>query len=169
VDTLTLSEADELLGKMRETVAELTPFVCYNCTRCSSGCLAVETGCTPHRIIQLFRLGLLREVEEGIWSCFFCLKCDVRCPQEAKPAMLILAIRNLLVSRGSGPPKGYRVMLENVEKYSTIQQPQETMNKDFDFVSRGDLGLPEMKTPNMEVFRRNLRKIEPRLLGGGER
>ncbi len=162
---LKLNETDRLLEKLRESVATLTPSVCYSCARCSSGCVMVEAGCVPHSIIQLFRLGLLNEIERGLWSCCQCLKCDARCPQEARPAMLILALRNLLVAHGSAPPKGYMVMLENVVRYATIQQPQEVMNKDFDFVSRNTLGLPELGKPaNMEAFRLNLKKIASNLL-----
>ncbi|MEM1659192.1 MAG: hypothetical protein QXX87_03220 [Candidatus Jordarchaeales archaeon] len=155
-----LREVDELLEKLKEKVANLTPSVCYSCARCSSGCVMVDAECIPHAIIQLFKLGLIEGVERGVWSCCQCLKCDTRCPQNARPAMLILALRNLLVARGTPPPKGYRVMLENVVRYATIQPPQEVMNKDFDFVSRDTLKLPDLGKPaNMEAFRRNLEKL----------
>ncbi len=66
-------------------------------------------------------------------------------------------------------PKGYKAMLENVMSHSTIQPPQEVMNKDFDFVSRKDLDLPDLGKPNMEVFRRNLKRIAASLLEEGGR
>ncbi|MBS7247445.1 MAG: hypothetical protein QXW47_08185 [Candidatus Jordarchaeales archaeon] len=167
---LTLNETDRLLEELRESIATLTPSVCYSCARCSSGCVMVEAGCIPHSIIQLFRLGLLKETEKGLWPCCQCLKCDARCPQDARPAMLILALRNLLVARGHAPPKGYIVMLENIVRHATIQPPQEVMNKDFDFVSRATLGLPELGKPtNMDAFRRNLRKIASNLLEAEEK
>ncbi|MBS7287494.1 MAG: hypothetical protein KIH01_01770 [Candidatus Freyarchaeota archaeon] len=162
---IALNEADRLLEELRQTVANLTPLVCYSCARCSSGCVMTDAGCVPHSIIQLFRLGLLDKVERGLWSCCQCLKCDVRCPQDARPAILILALRNLLVARGLTPPKGYKVMLENVARQATIQPPQEVMNKDFDFVSRTTLGLPELGKPaNMDAFRQNLKKLAANLL-----
>lgn len=79
---------------------------CFQCGACVGGCPAGRA--TPYRmrrIIGKARLGLKEEVlsSRDLWLCTTCYTCYERCPRDANPTDVILALRNLAVKKGYCP------------------------------------------------------------------
>ncbi len=69
---------------------------CYQCGKCSAGCLfAFEMDLLPNQIIQLTRLGADDIVlnSKTIWICASCETCSTRCPREVDIAHIMDALR----------------------------------------------------------------------------
>lgn len=129
--------------------------------KCSSGCTAAKVveRYRPHEIVALVKAGYSEELinSDVIWACSVCLKCTEYCPQRVSPFEVVMALRNEAVSRGIAPPKGFVEMARSVLRVGYIQEPMYTMTKDFEEVSRKELGLPEMPKPrDFEKFRQHV-------------
>ncbi|MGI9862603.1 4Fe-4S dicluster domain-containing protein [Moorella naiadis] len=80
---------------------------CYQCAKCTSGCpvATLDSEYNPRRFL---RLAAIREEEavlkdEKLWYCLACFTCQERCPEEARPAEVLLALKNLACERGFAP------------------------------------------------------------------
>ncbi|MDN5326757.1 MAG: heterodisulfide reductase subunit [Moorella sp. (in: firmicutes)] len=84
-----------------------TNLACYQCARCTSGCpvATLDPGYNPRRIFRLAALGEEETVfkDEKLWYCLACFTCQERCPEEARPAEVLLALKNLACERGYAP------------------------------------------------------------------
>ncbi|AKX93188.1 4Fe-4S dicluster domain-containing protein [Neomoorella thermoacetica] len=80
---------------------------CYQCARCTSGCpvATLDPEYNPRRIFRLAVLGEKEAVlkDEKLWYCLACYTCQERCPEEARPAEVLLALKNLACERGFAP------------------------------------------------------------------
>ncbi|MEM1666742.1 MAG: 4Fe-4S dicluster domain-containing protein [Nitrososphaerota archaeon] len=146
---------------MEDAVKELRPQLCYQCMKCSSGCTAakVVNNYRPHEIVALVKAGYSDELinSDVIWACSVCLKCVEYCPQRVSPFEVVMALRNESIARGRVPPKSFVEMAKSVLKVGHIQEPMYIMSKDFEEVSRMELGLPEMPKPkDFEKFKQHV-------------
>ncbi|MCL2008822.1 MAG: 4Fe-4S dicluster domain-containing protein [Treponema sp.] len=69
---------------------------CYQCGKCTAGCLmAPNMDIMPRQIIRLLQLGLLEEAlkAKSPWICASCQTCTTRCPHEVKIADVMKAVR----------------------------------------------------------------------------
>ncbi|MDR3552564.1 MAG: 4Fe-4S dicluster domain-containing protein [Clostridia bacterium] len=77
---------------------------CYLCGTCTAGCpvAEVDAGFNPRGIIQKVLLGFEDELlhSADLWKCVQCHNCVAHCPQDARLADVIRALRGLAVSRG---------------------------------------------------------------------
>lgn len=80
-------------------------FACYQCGKCSAGCLFAEhMDVLPNQVLRLLQLG-----DEGVlearapWVCAACLACSVRCPKGVDVARIMEALRQLALRRGLSP------------------------------------------------------------------
>jgi len=80
-------------------------FACYQCGKCSAGCLFAEhMDLLPNQVLRLLQLG-----DEGVlaarapWVCAACLACSVRCPKGVDVARVMEALRQLALRRGLSP------------------------------------------------------------------
>jgi heterodisulfide reductase subunit C len=77
---------------------------CFLCGTCSAGCpiSKIDDAYSPRNIMRKVLLGdkegLLNTRE--IWKCIQCQACVARCPQDARPADVIEAVREYAVSEG---------------------------------------------------------------------
>ena len=92
---------------------------CLQCGVCTASCdLTDEGSLFPRRQLTLVRLGLegWAAAEPGIWKCYSCGDCTLRCPSGAKPAGIMRDLRQLAiehfaypaaVARALGRPRTY--------------------------------------------------------------
>ncbi|MDN5345099.1 MAG: heterodisulfide reductase subunit [Clostridia bacterium] len=80
---------------------------CYQCAKCTSGCpvAALDPGYNPRRFLRLAAIGEEEAVlrDGKLWYCLACFTCQERCPEEARPAEVLLALKNLACERGFAP------------------------------------------------------------------
>lgn len=130
---------------------------CFQCAKCSSGCLSAELfELFPHEVAALARAGFAEELvsSEVIWYCTRCLKCAERCPQRISPSDVILRLRAKAVAEGVAAPDGLLKVLESVIETGLIQGPQPVFTKSGDIVTREDIDLPPLRKPvDIEKFK----------------
>ncbi|MFN3346887.1 MAG: 4Fe-4S dicluster domain-containing protein [Candidatus Bipolaricaulaceae bacterium] len=80
-------------------------FACYQCGKCSAGCLFAEhMDLLPNQVIRLLQLG-----DDGVlearapWVCAACLACSVRCPKGVDVARIMEALRQIVLRQGRSP------------------------------------------------------------------
>lgn len=153
-------------GVLRETehlekvLGRLRPELCYHCMKCTSGCSAAKVSeYRPHLLVAMARFHLEDElVNRGmLWACTLCLKCKEYCPQEVAPVELNMALRNTAVERGVKPPEAVEEMVREVVDTGYSFEASPVLTRDFEEVSREQLGLPEVRGPSREgSFRRTV-------------
>ena len=92
---MVITPADRLDEELLEAVGE-TPFLCYQCQRCSSVCpTAASMEIPPARMVRLAQLGqegrLVRDA--SIWRCLGCDSCTAHCPYEVSARRLVELMR----------------------------------------------------------------------------
>ena len=135
---------------MQGGVAEFSWDECNQCGKCSSGCPSARyLDLRPRRIVAMTQRDLIREVLDSgvIWMCAGCLQCKERCPRDVTPYDIIVALQNQAVREGLPYPEGLSKMLGSVKRHSSIQVPQEVVDREFDSFDRDELGLPPMSKP----------------------
>jgi heterodisulfide reductase subunit C len=71
-------------------------FTCYQCGKCSAGCLSAEAmDVPPHAVVRLAWLGQEEELARlnTYWLCAACLTCDLRCPKGIDVSRIMEALR----------------------------------------------------------------------------
>jgi len=88
-----------------EELSRQNPYACYQCGKCSAGCLFAEyMDLLPNQVIRLVQLG-----DESVltakapWVCASCLACTVRCPKGVDIARVMEALRQLALRQGLSP------------------------------------------------------------------
>ncbi|MBQ03966.1 hypothetical protein CL673_04540 [Candidatus Bathyarchaeota archaeon] len=146
-----------------EGVAEFSWDECHQCGKCTSGCPSAKyLDLNPRRIVAMTQRDLIREVLDSgvIWTCTGCLQCIERCPRDITPYDIIVSLQNQAVREGLPYPKGLSKMIGSVKRHSSIQLPQEVVDREFDSFERDELGLPEMSKPmDMKKFLEALEKV----------
>ncbi len=81
---------------------------CIQCGNCSASCPAARyTDYRPRKIIQDILIGAREKLiqSEDIWLCFSCFSCNLRCPRNNNPGLVIHIIRQMAVREGYGKEK----------------------------------------------------------------
>ncbi|KPV63987.1 MAG: Sulfide dehydrogenase subunit alpha precursor [Candidatus Bathyarchaeota archaeon BA1] len=77
---------------------------CHECGICTASCPVVELAPKhyhPRVLLQRIFLDLERVLmEEGLWLCAWCYRCQKRCPQGLRLPEIFLSIRGLAVEQG---------------------------------------------------------------------
>jgi heterodisulfide reductase subunit D len=92
---MTIASAEELAAQLRQAGGE-SPYLCYQCQRCSSGCpTAAAMGIPPSRMMRLAQLGQGERLvaEASIWRCLGCDSCTAHCPYEVSVRRLVELLR----------------------------------------------------------------------------
>lgn len=97
-----------LLAPFVRKVQELSgqnPFACYQCGKCSAGCLFAEhMDFLSNQVIRLVQLGDDSVLTaKAPWVCASCLACTVRCPKGVDIARIMEALRQLALRQGIKP------------------------------------------------------------------
>jgi len=88
---------------------------CYQCGACVPVCPSARYAreFNPRVIVLAALLGMeehLLSTNSPIWLCTNCYSCYERCPQDVRPIEVIIALKNMAVSRGKAP--------DTITKYS---------------------------------------------------
>jgi len=127
-----------------------SPNLCYQCSKCTSGCEAMKLlELEPHSIMASAKDGFIEEImqSEDIWNCVGCYKCIERCPQKMSPVDLMYILKNWCVRSGKQLPGDYQKILQTVLSTGFTQTPLQTRDVHNKTVTRDSLGLPKLKRP----------------------
>lgn len=91
-------------------------FLCYQCSRCSSGCPLVEhMDIMPNQIMYAAQLNDERVLSsKTIWLCASCQTCTTRCPQDLDVAAIMDTLRI------EGNRRGITPAIPNIKKFSNL-------------------------------------------------
>jgi heterodisulfide reductase subunit C len=91
--------------KKVEELSGQNPYACYQCGKCSAGCLFAEhMDFLPNQILRLVQLGNESVLwAKAPWVCATCLACAVRCPKGVDIARIMEALRQIALRRGVQP------------------------------------------------------------------
>jgi heterodisulfide reductase subunit C len=149
-----------IVEELKNIIGVHKPEFCYQCAKCTSGCTAnkVFSEYRPHEFVALANMGYVEEILKSgvIWACTECWKCGQYCPQEVAPVEVIIALKNLSIIKGYAPPKALVEMTKNVIEKGLIQDINQVMTKDFEFIDRDSLGLPPLEEPPQMDKHRNI-------------
>jgi heterodisulfide reductase subunit C2 len=125
---------------------------CYQCGACVGDCPATTygEGFNPRQIMLsvLYGLGEQYMTEDSIlWQCTNCYNCAERCPQQVKPAEVIIAMKNMLADRGIFPSGVDRVINTFLEHGRSVA-PSPVIDR-----NREKFGLPPLSTVPMDEIR----------------
>jgi len=128
---------------------------CYQCGACVGDCPAATYSdeFNPREIMLMVLYGLGSEllVEDSVlWQCTNCYNCAERCPQEVKPAEVIISLKNMLADRGIYPNTVEKI-IRTFEKTGRTAPLSDAVNR-----QRERFGLPPLSEVPME-------EIEPLL------
>lgn len=90
---------DQFVAKVEELSGQKI-LACYQCGKCSAGCIAVSgMDILPNQVIRYVQLGLKDELlkSRACWICATCLACNARCPKGIKVAEVMEAVRQILL------------------------------------------------------------------------
>jgi len=127
-----------------------SPNICYQCSKCTSGCEAMKLlELQPHSIMASAKDGFIEEImqTEEIWDCVGCYKCVERCPQKMSPVDLMYIIKNWCVNSGKQLPGDYQTLLQGILSNGYTQIPLDVNDKKNKIWNRKSLGLSEIKKP----------------------
>jgi heterodisulfide reductase subunit C len=125
---------------------------CYQCGACVGDCPATTYGSdfNPREIMLKVLYGLGEEllVEDSIlWQCTNCYNCAERCPQQVKPAEVIIAMKNMLADRDIYP-SGVDRVIETFLEHGRSVAPNPIIDR-----NREKFGLPPLQPVPMEEIR----------------
>lgn len=127
-----------------------SPNICYQCSKCTSGCEAMKLlELEPHNIMASAKDGFIDEImqSDDIWDCVGCYKCVERCPQKMSPVDLMYIVKNWCVSSGKQLPGDYQILLQNILSSGYTQKILDVSDKENKTWNRSSLGLPKIGKP----------------------
>jgi len=141
----------ELAKKIEGNLASF----CYQCGACVGDCPAAtySDNFNPREIMLkvLYGLGGELMVENSIlWECTNCYNCAERCPQEVKPAEVIISLKNMLADMGIYPEAVSKVIQTFEETGRTVP-----MSPAID-KQRERFGLPPLPPVPMDEIKKLL-------------
>lgn len=153
-DLFTMSKPDKKkYDDLEKTLAILgleSPNICYQCSKCTSGCEAMKLlELKPHAIMASAKDGFIEEIlqSDEIWACVGCYKCFERCPQKMSPVDLMYVVKNWAVASGKQLPGDYQNLLQNLLSTGYTQSPMDVSDAKGKTVTRNSLGLPDLFKP----------------------
>lgn len=145
----------ELAKKVEGNLASF----CYQCGACVGDCPAATYSdeFNPREIMLkvLYGLGSELLVEESVlWQCTNCYNCAERCPQDVKPAEVIISLKNMLADRGIYPDAVEKV-IETFERTGRTTPLSDAVNR-----QREQFGLPPLPPVPMDEVKLLLEPAE---------
>ncbi len=118
---------------------------CYQCSACVAVCPAARFSkkFNPRKILLKALLGMEEELlgqDSPIWLCTNCYFCYERCPQDVRPIEVIIALKNMVVEKGTAPANLAKLS-DNIAKTGMSVTVSSAVNR-----KREQLGLPALKT-----------------------
>jgi heterodisulfide reductase subunit C len=107
------------------------PRLCYQCGKCSTGCLfnfAMDV--LPHQVMKLVQYGQRERLlsSHTIWVCAACETCTARCPNDIDVAGVMDTLRAMALDEGVKPserniPLFHQCFLGNIQATGRISEP----------------------------------------------
>ena len=140
---------------------------CIQCGNCSASCPAARyTSYRPRKIIQEILIGEKNSLleHEDIWLCYSCFSCNLRCPRDNNPGVIIHVLRDMALREGHGLENvcELKLYLESLRDFGLGLTPQSVPIKFFQDLEDELINLRE----NMvEILRElNMQPKNPREL-----
>jgi heterodisulfide reductase subunit C len=119
-----------LEGEVEERSGE-KPRLCYQCGKCSTGCLFnFAMDILPHQMMKLVHYGQKKRLlgSHTIWICAACETCTARCPNDIDVAGVIDTLRAMALEEGVKPaerniPLFHACFLGNIQATGRISEP----------------------------------------------
>ena len=144
----------EFPTEVKERLGGETITLCYQCGTCASSCpvAKVTDKYNPREVIRLALLGERQELLTGgaIWLCSSCYNCQERCPQKVEIADVIYALRNIAIKEGN-VPNIYAEFAAGLMAEGRLVPLSKFLEK-----KRPEIGLPPLKSANMDALRKIL-------------
>lgn len=107
------------------------PRLCYQCGKCSTGCLFnFAMDILPHQVMKLVQYGQRERLlgSHTIWICASCETCTARCPNDIDVARVMDTLRAMALEEGVAPaerniPIFHRCFLGNIQATGRISEP----------------------------------------------
>lgn len=149
-------------SKRKELINEnLSLSYCYQCATCAGGCpVALKTAgkYNPRKIIEYSLLGfeqrLIESQDVNIWLCSTCQKCVEYCPQHVLLTEIFNSIKNSSAAAGLAPEAYYLQGKSIFDSGLAIPYSSAILRR------REQLGLPVIKTPNVEEIQSLLKETK---------
>ena len=130
---------------------------CFQCGACVGDCPSARYSerFNPRLIMLQCIMGQDEELlgeNSVIWECTNCYNCLERCPQDVRPAEVIVALKNMSGAHKTRPSK-VDDMVAAVEKTGMTGVVTPAINK-----IRADLGLDPVKAAPLDEIKKILRK-----------
>ena len=142
--------------------------LCYQCGTCTSDCPVTKYSSFyhPRRLARMIQLGLKDRLlsNDHIWLCIGCYTCVDHCPQDVKPATVIRALKELIVTEQKKMPLVYKELASILLQTGYVYMIPESRVK-----RREQRGLPPLPRPNlnhlekifkMTGFEKTLKELE---------
>ena len=125
---------------------------CYQCGACVGDCPSTTygEGFNPRRIMLNVLYGQVEAYmspDSVLWQCTNCYNCAERCPQQVKPAEVIMALKNMMADRGIYPA-GVERIIDTFLEYGRTMAPSPAIDK-----NRRRFDLPPLSPVPMEEVR----------------
>jgi len=117
---------------------------CYQCGACVGDCPATTYSdrFNPREIMLKVLYGQAEDLlteDSVLWECTNCYNCAERCPQQVKPAEVIISLKNMLADMGIYPPT-VKGVIETFEQTGYTVRLSPAINN-----RRAKFGLPPME------------------------
>jgi heterodisulfide reductase subunit C len=139
----------ELREKIIAQIPELKR--CFQCGTCVSSCPAklYSTDFSPREFIMQSLHGMQKGViNDHLWKCLTCNRCNERCPQDVNPYEVVVKLKNIAVREGwmteqkrSEVMDSYNNLIKTGNAYPVTEL---TKSK------RAELGLKEIKAKKVQ-------------------
>ena len=145
----------ELAEKVEGNLANF----CYQCGACVGDCPAAHYNdrFNPREIMLKVLYGLEEELlgeDSVLWLCTNCYNCAERCPQEVKPAEVIISLKNMLADRELIPKAALQIITTFEETGRTVKLGP-AIDK-----QREKFGLPPLEPVPMDEITPLLENLE---------
>jgi CoB--CoM heterodisulfide reductase subunit C len=129
----------ELLGRI-QALGSGDVLRCYQCGTCVGDCPAVLSDLHVRRLMKYSIYGLEDQLlnDKGVWGCTTCHQCSERCPEDASPYELVMAIRRYQSKNGL-LPEALRSVSRNILSTGHSVDLEDKHKK-----ARAAVGLPEV-------------------------
>lgn len=100
-----MHKSDKEKAALLKEMSGVNTSKCMKCGKCSASCPAYdEMDIRPHQFVSYVQNGDVQALldSKSIWKCLSCFACVERCPRDVKPAMLIEAVRQMVVRQRGG-------------------------------------------------------------------
>ena len=93
--------------QLNETPGASKAAACFLCGSCTAGCPVneIDENFNPRKLMRMLLLDMKEEVLSSpeIWKCNQCHACVAHCPQDARFADVVRALRDMAITEGHAP------------------------------------------------------------------